>query len=238
MRIRRHIFSFFLIFLLGSNLGLFAQSSSSSSPPSSSSRSSQKSHKTAEPEIDAGAVINSTYSNKAFGITCKIPAGWVLRTDEMNAPDEDDAESAKAQSQSAPRSTETGSGRVLLAAFSRPPGATGAEVNSSIVIAAESAKTYPGLTDAAQYLGPVTEVAKAQGFQVIEEPYEFAVGAKTVARSDFQKDVGSRMMRQSTLVLLARGWVISFTFLGANEDEVEDLVERLSFAGGAKPAAK
>jgi hypothetical protein len=123
-------------------------------------------------------------------------------------------------------------GRVLLAAFSRPPEARGEDVNSSIVIAAESAAAYPGLKSAAQYFGPVAEVAKAQEFEVVEEPYEFVIGVKTVVRGDFKKDVGARVMRQSTLVVLARGYAVSFTFIGGNGDEVEELVKGLSFAGG------
>ncbi|MGC2818971.1 MAG: hypothetical protein WA198_04755, partial [Candidatus Sulfotelmatobacter sp.] len=83
--------------------------------------------------------------------------------------------------------------------------------------------------------GPVTEIAKAQGFAVAEEPYESAIGAKTVVRADFQKDVGSRVMRQSTLVILARGYAVSFTFIGGTEDEVEELISGLSFAVAAKP---
>ena len=123
------------------------------------------------------------------------------------------------------------SGRVLLAAFSRPPEARGEDVNASIVIAAENAAAYPGLKEAAQYFGPVTEVAKAQGFEVVEEPYEFAMGTKSVVRGDFKKDVGTRVMRQSTLVVLARGYAVSFTFIGGSEDEVEELMEGLSFVG-------
>ncbi len=126
-----------------------------------------------------------------------------------------------------------GCGRVLLAAFSRPPEATAEDVNSSILIAAESAALYPGLKDAAQYFGPVTEVAKAQGFEVVNEPYEFmlgtAPGTKMLARADFQKSVGTRLMRQSTLVMLARQYAVSFTFIAGTEDEAEELVHGLCF---------
>jgi hypothetical protein len=128
-------------------------------------------------------------------------------------------------------------GRVLLAAFSRPPEARAEDVNSSIVIAAESVATYPGLKEAAQYFGPLSEVAKAQGFTEVEEPYEFAVGTRTLAREEFQKDVGSRVMRQSTLVMLARGWAVSITFIGGTENDVEELIGGLSFVVGAKPQA-
>jgi hypothetical protein len=108
-------------------------------------------------------------------------------------------------------------------------------VNASILIAAESAEAYPGLKEAAQYFGPVTEVAQAQGFEVINEPYEFVLGTKMVVRSDFQKDVGPRVMWQSTLVVLTRGYAVSFTFIGGTEDDVEELIEGLSFGVEAKP---
>ena len=141
----------------------------------------------------------------------------------MNSQDDENANADKT-------SSAANDGRVLLAAFSRPPEARAEDVNSSILIAAESVAAYRGLTDAAQYFGPVTEIAKAQGFAVVEEPYEFVAGTKTVVRGDFQKDVGSRVMRQSTLVVLARGYAVSFTFIGGSEDEVEELVQGLSFA--------
>jgi hypothetical protein len=122
--------------------------------------------------------------------------------------------------------------RVLLAAFSRPPLAKAEDVNSSILIAAENAASYPGLTGAVQYFGPITEVAKAQRFEIDEDPYGFVVGTKSVVRGDFQKNVGTRVMRQSTLVMLARGYVVSFTFIGGTEDEVEELIDGMKFVGG------
>ena len=202
-------------------------SPSSSSKPHSASKPARKPPAAAQSPLDAGLLSAGVYRNSAFGFTCKIPAGWVLRTDEMNRQEDEDKE-ADAGKKS------TDAGRVLLAAFSRPPQARAEDVNASVVIAAESAATYPGLKDAAQYFGPVTEVAKGQGFEIDEEPYEFVLGTKTLVRGDFKRDVGTRVMRQSTLVLLDRGYAVSFTFLGGTEDEVEELVQRLSFAAGEK----
>ncbi|MGC1373037.1 MAG: hypothetical protein WA824_12950 [Candidatus Sulfotelmatobacter sp.] len=169
---------------------------------------------------------NNVYRNPFFGFAYKIPQAWVLRTDEMNAHDVQggNEETAKSEKDSA------NSGRVLLAAFSRPPLARGEDVNSSILIAAENAAAYPGLKEAAQYFGPITEIAKAQGFDIDEEPYEFTVGSKTLVRSDFEKNVGTRVMHQSTLVVLVRGYGVSFTFIGGTEDEVEELMQGLSFS--------
>ncbi len=164
-------------------------------------------------------------------LTCKIPAGWVLRTDEMNAREEaGDATPA----QPAEASASSSAGKVLLAAFSRPPEAKAEDVNSSILIAAESTATYPELKDAAQYFGPLTEVAKAQGFTVDEEPYEYAVGAKRLVRGDFHKDVGTRKMLQSSLAMLAHGYVVSITVIAGTEDDVEELIDGLTFGPTGK----
>jgi hypothetical protein len=209
--------------------GCYAQQHANAAQTSSASTNRAKTVPAAASTLDSGMVSKGVYRNPGFGFTCKIPPGWVLRTDEMNAQTdaskEDSAKSSKSSQKPA---------RVLLAAFSRPPEAQGEDVNSSILIAAESAAAYPGLKDAAQYFGPLGEVAKAQGLEMIQEPYDFEIGAKTLPRSDFQKDVGTRVMLQSTLAMLSRGYALSFTFIGGTEDEVEDLIGGLTFAPPAK----
>ena len=42
--------------------------------------------------FDAGTVTNGVYHNKSLALSCKIPPGWVLRTDELNLRDEKSAE--------------------------------------------------------------------------------------------------------------------------------------------------
>ena len=196
------------------------------SAQSSSSKHTKESSTTGATAVDNGAVSNGIYRNKALGLACKIPEGWVLRTEEMNSQDQAKDEE-KPSTQGTQRST--GEQRVLLATFSRPPEARGQDVNSSILIAAESVDAYPGLKDAAQYFGPLTEVAKAQGFAVDEEPYEFALGSRKLVRGDFHKDVGTRVMWQSTLAFLSHGYAVSITILGGTEDEVEELIDGISF---------
>lgn len=198
----------------------------SSSPPA------KPGIKPAASALDPGSVAKSIYRNKTLGFTCKIPDAWVLRTDEMNARDEEDTRTDPASSSPLPASS--GGGKVLLAAFSRPPAAKGEEVNSSIIIAAEPIASYPGLKDPAQYFGPLTEVAKAQGFTVDADPYEIAVGPKTLVRSDYHKDIGSRVMHQSTLALLTHGYAISITLIAGTDDDVEDLIDGLIFTPPAK----
>lgn len=207
--------------------GQDATQSDSSSSSSSRSKKTAKATATVSGPEDGG-IVGGSYRNKTFALSCKIPAGWVLRTQEMNARGDDSGTSpAKSSPQGTQKSTEKG--RVLLAAFSRPPEAKGEDVNGSIVIAAEPVAAYPGLTDAVQYLGPLEEVAKAQGFTADEDPYEIAIGPKTVVREDFHKDVGSRVMRQSTMVFLAHAYAVSITVIGGTEDEVEELVDGVGF---------
>jgi hypothetical protein len=218
-----------IVVLLG--LAVWAQSPSRPSTTRSSSghSSSAPGQKPAvDSGIDAGSVINGIYRNKSLGLTYKIPAGWVLRTEEMNAEkSSQDANAENPQPQRALRNTKEH--LVLLAVFSRPPEARGEDVNASVVIAAESVEAYPGLKEAAQYFGPLTEVATAQGFTVDEEPYEAEVGGKKLVQGDFHKDVGMRVMRQSTLAWLARGYAVSITVIGGTEDEVEGLIDGVNF---------
>jgi hypothetical protein len=193
--------------------------------------------------LDPGNITNGVYRNQTLALSCKIPPGWVLRTDELNAHEEKRAEEdkkneeekkeEKREERPAPAASSAGA-KVLLAAFSRPPEARAEDVNASILIAAEPTAAYPGLKDAAQYFFPLTEVAKAQGFTPDEDPYDIALGPKTLVRADFHKNVGTRVMRQSTLVMLAHGYAISITVIGGTEDEVEDLIDALTFTPSGK----
>lgn len=191
--------------------------------------------------LDPGAVTNNVYRNKTLGLAYKIPDGWVLRTDDLNAPPEKPAEKQDAKPSDAkdvPAAASSAGAKVLLAAFSRPPEAKGEEINSSVVIAAESLANYPGLEEAAQYFYPIEEVAKAQGFHLNEDPYAIAIDTATLVRADFHKDVGTRVMHQSTLALLSHGYAVSITVIAGTEDDVEGLIDALSFSSAKSTPAK
>jgi hypothetical protein len=190
---------------------------------------------TAANSLEPGSVSNGVYRNKSLGLTCEVPSGWVLRTEQMNTEQKQDGSATDPASSSKPDAhASSAGGKVLLAAFSRPPEAKGEGVNSSILIAAEPLSAYPGLQDPEQYFGPLSEVAEAQGFTKDQDPYEIAIGPQTLVRSDFHKDVGTRVMRQSTLVMLSHGYAISITAIAGTEDEVEQLLNGLDFQGPAK----
>ena len=160
------------------------------------------------------------FRNTTFGFRYKVPYGWVDRTKEMREGDE------------------AGKAELLGAFFERPPEAAGGTVNSAVVIAAESAASYPGLNDAAQYFGPLGEVTTAKGLTAVNEPYEFPVDAKPIVRCDFVKKLGAVTMHQSTLALLSKGYVVSFTFIGGSDDEVTMLIENLAFGKVKTPVHK
>src|ERR1700735_710227 len=208
MELRRRWFPGVIVVVAVVTLSVTSPPQTASTSSSNSAKPAKKSALPPDPAIAAGTVTGGVYHNQTLALSCKIPSGWVLRTDEMNDRRENnrgDEEEGKNKPDSAqPPANPGSSGRVLLAAFSRPPEARAQDVNSSILItAAESIASYPGLKDAAQYFGPLSEVAKAQGFTEDEEPYESAVGTKTLVRADFHKDIGSRVMHQSTLARLA-----------------------------------
>jgi hypothetical protein len=157
------------------------------------------------------------YRNPTFAFRYNIPYGWVYRTKEMQA------------------GNEAGKGEVLLAVFERPPEATGDTINSAVVIASESAASYPGLKKVEDYLGPLTELATAKGFKAEGEPYALDVESRHLLRADFAKPRSDKLtMRQCTLVLLAKGQIVSFTFIAGSEDELDNLMDGLHF-GNAKP---
>jgi len=193
--------------------------------PLACSSAAQEAQKSAMITPDRGAIANGIYRNPSFGFTCKIPFGWVNRTQEMS----EDSAADSNQNSSAPKKS-----TLLLAVFERPPEATGDSVNSAIVIAAESASSYPGLRTAEQYFEPLTAVTKSKGLDVVNEPYDYRVGTTPLVRGDFSKALGNLTMHQSTLVMIEKGYVLSFTFVGGTEDEVDALLEGLNF--GAKEA--
>jgi hypothetical protein len=194
-------------------------------------------------EEKCGPLTDQVLRCPKFGFTYQVIFGWVDRTDDMqqdeNLPDQSanaeppTATSAPATDRSKPASSD--SSKTLLAVFERPPAAPGETINSAVVIAAEPLANYHGIKTAADYLNPISELAENRGFKVRNQPYAFAIGTKQLARADFNKDRGKLMMWQSSLVMIEKGYIVSFTFIGGSEDEVDDLIGRLSFGIGTHP---
>lgn len=181
--------------------------------------------KTAPATSSAREEAAQLYRNAIFGFRYQIPYGWVDRTKEMQ------------------EGNEAGKSEVLLAAFERPPEATGETINSAVVFASESVASYPGLKKAEDYLGPLTELATAKGFHADGEPYPLEVESRQLLRADFVKQLSAGTdsekltMHQCTLVLLTKGHIVSFTFIARDgEDALDDLMDGLHFGAANSPA--
>jgi hypothetical protein len=179
--------------------------------------------------VDPGAITGNAYRNPWFQFTYKLPFGWVDRTREMSEDSNHD---------SSPERNPLQQSILLLAGFEHPPEAASDSVNSAVVIAAEAASSYPGLRSAEQYFEPLTELMKAKGLTVVNQPSEFRLGAVQLVRGDFSKARGNLTLCQSTLVMMEKGYVVSFTLIGGSEDEVDQLIEGLSFDRNQTPARR
>jgi len=189
--------------------------------------SARKKSKLTTATQSCGPITNDTLKCPRFQFTYKIPYGWVDRTEEMqDEPDSTEAENTKPDG---PKS------ETLLAMFERPPAASGETINSAVVIAAEPLAAYHGVKTASDYFSPITELAEQRGFKTINEPHEVVVGIKHLVRADFNKDRGKLTMWQSSLVMIEKGSILSFTFVAGSEDEIDELIEHLHFSGTAAP---
>jgi hypothetical protein len=155
---------------------------------------------------------DATYRNVELNFRYQVPYGWVNRTKEMQSGDQ-------------------GGGEVLLAVFERPPQAAGDTINSTVLIASEKAASYPGVKKAEDYLAPLTELTAAKGFKPEGEPSEAQVGGQRLARIDFVKALNEKLtMHQSTLVLLEKGRIVSFTFIAESAEAIDGLIDGLTFS--------
>jgi len=210
-----------VFWLLGSALLSCSLAAQQSSP--SSSKNATKAH-TGISAPDSGTVSAGVYRNTIFGFGYKIAYGWVDRTQEM-------ADDSNVDSTEAKKSV------LLLAVFERPPVASGDSINSAVVIAAEATSSYPDLQNQAQYFDVITALAKSKDLKAVNEPYDFPLGATQLVRGDFSKPLGNLTLYQSTLVMMQKGYFVSFTFIGGSEDEVDGLIESLSFTKKESSAA-
>ena len=152
------------------------------------------------------------YRNSTFGFHYKVRYGWVERTKEMQ------------------EGNDPAKNEILLAVFERPPQAGGDTVNSAVVIASESVSSYPGLKTADDYLAPLNEVIEAKGFKPTRDSADITIDGHPLIRADFTKALTDKLgMHQTTLVMLQKRQIVSFTFIAGTEDEVNDLIDALSF---------
>jgi hypothetical protein len=177
------------------------------------SSTAQPQHKPSTASSSKPAEDSQLYRNSTFGFRYRILYGWVDRTKDLQ------------------EGNDAAKGEVLLAVFERPPQAVGETINSAVVIATETASAYPGLKKAEDYLGPMTELTTSKGFKADGDPSEVEIDAQRLVRVDFSKALNDKLtMHQSTLVLLSKGQIVSFTFIADSLDAVNDLIDGIGFS--------
>jgi hypothetical protein len=180
---------------------------------------------------ECGPPAGQTLRCPKVGFSYKVPFGWVDRTEDMQ--ESASADPSKAGDQANAEQT----GKTLLAVFERPPGTSGSDVNSAVIIALEDRATYPQVKVAADYFGPLSEIAAARGFKMDGDPYSFRVGARQLVRGDFNGGDEKNPIRQTSLVLLEKDYILFFTFLASSDDEIDSLIENLTFTPNARKAS-
>lgn len=190
-------------------------------------------------EENCGPLADQVLRCPKFGFTYKVIFGWVDRTADMQQDESLPDQSANPESPNAtgsvsdqPQPTSSASAKTLLAVFERPPAASGDTINSAVVVAAEPLANYHGIKTAADYLNPISELAEQRGFKVVNQPYASWLGTKQLARADFSKERGKLTMWQSSLVMNEKSYIVSFTFIGGSQDEVDNLIANLTFVPG------
>jgi hypothetical protein len=186
-----------------------------------------------------------------FGFTYSVPFGWVERTQEMQdsnvdteavpnskesdaKPNEATDSAAEKHSPGSEAAPSSGKPEILLAVFERPPQAAGETINSAVVIAAEPRANYPSVKTAADYFGPIGDLAGQRGLKGLSDPYSFSIGSRQVVREDFTGERGQLSMWQSSLVAIEKGQIVSFTLVAGSEDEVEELIGNLKFGASGQ----
>lgn len=147
----------------------------------------------------------------------------------MQTP-ESPTENSQGEGRGSAQTSQSSKSQTLLAVFERPPGAPGETVNSAVVIASEPRDSYPQIKTAADYFGPISDVATQRGFTAVGDPYSFNLGTTHLVREDFSGQHGKSPVFQSSVVIMERRQILSFTFVAGTEDDVEDLIGNLSFA--------
>lgn len=189
----------------------------------------------AQPSLpDCGPLAGQILRCPKAGFSYKVPFGWVDRTEDMQG-------SASANAAKSDKNASQGNadqtGKTLLAIFERPPGTSGESVNSAVIIAVEERSAYPEVKTAADYFGPLSEIAEQRGFTMDGDPYSFSVGVSQLVRGDFTGGDEKNPIRQTSFVLLEKSYVLSFTFLASSDDEIDSLIENLTFTPTAKKAS-
>ena len=204
-----------LLALLVPLLGLCrVVASQDSSAASSSSKSKQKTEQHVKSNAPAPAPTDEgLYRNPEFGFTYQVRYGWVDRTEAMQPADND-------------------SSAVPTAARRLRTSARGRRRRRQLRCdhRRRECRRLSRPQNRRRLHRPAHRTHHLQRIQRRPRiPTNFLSAPQTLVRGDFTKDRGQLTMYQSSLVMLRKGSIVSFTFIGGSEDEVEELIEKVDF---------
>jgi hypothetical protein len=181
--------------------------------------------------FDPGAFSRDVYTNNFFGFRYQAPRGWTAHGEETNK--EIMAVGKSLVDQNTPtgkviadRSSERT--HQLLTLFQYPLGTPEVE-NQLVQILAEDVRFAPGIRNGKEYLLNVKRVLKAMKTspEFDDEPKEVTYGGQKMYRADITTKLPTKVVYQSVIATVSKGYAISFAFTSFSAEGRNNLVKTL-----------
>lgn len=166
-----------------------------------------------------GQIVGQVYTNDFFRMSVGIPSGWATSGLKPNLPSVPPAKVS---------ARERNAHQLLL--ISEKPMGSSTNSNPSLLIMAEKASTVPGVRTAKDYVARVSQLlADAPiAYRPLAGITETKLGKVPAFRLDFSARLEKgRTARQSYIVCLRRGYVVSLILSGRSATELEQLERML-----------
>ena len=209
------------------SLPAIAQDSSSSSAP----KHTKKPPSQIESTLDSGSISNSVYHNKTLALACKIPEGWVLRTEEMNATAVTGCEERRPRSRSTPSLRRKSPAGSLL-----PPARSPRRRRELLHPRRRRAHCLLPRTERCRAIfRPAHRSGQGPGFHHRRRSLR---NCRRCEKSDprrlSQRCGHPRHAPIHASPDLSHGYAVSITIIAGTEDDVEELIDGLSFSPHGK----
>jgi len=193
----------------------------------------------AKPEkVDPGAIDGSTYSNKFFKMTLKIPDKWLAHSqDETNPLRKQGAELVAGQNKAMKDQIEAAEKSIVyLIHVSRYPlGYTGA-FNPSFQCNAEKMGILSAGSTSSDYLANFRKlISQGQGQlkYTLSDNYAQSIGGMNFMALDAEATIGQVSIHQKLCVSVIKGYALSFIMTYSSEDDLytlNDVLKSVSFS--------
>ena len=194
--------------------------------------------------FDPGAFSQDVYTNHFWGFRYEAPHGWTAHGDETKKEimavgkslvDQKTLTGKVVANRSDERTHQ------LLTLFQYPLGTPGVE-NQSVQLLAEDVRFAPGIRSGREYLLNVGQVLRAMKTspEFDEKPKEVTYGGQTMYRMDITMKLPTKVIYQSMIATVLKGYGIAFAFTSYSPEGRDKLVktlDSLQFEAPEKTAA-